>query len=197
MNAENQIRYIEAKDNAGLKAMVTKAVNSYGKARVAVQTAIVAILCHAIKHNDYSQANVLVVGLGKTQAARSVATFFRDFGGLSVDEAKTKDDEAAGFNTWQGPQYIAERLEAAKATMFWQYKQPSDNPFREYSTEEMARAFIQRVENARKQAAKGKARVTDDLSDTTMQAVLNIVKFERIASEEATHAKGGKSAKAA
>lgn len=199
MNAENAIRYVEAKDNAGLKSMVSKAIGSYGKARIAVQVAIVAILIHAAKHNDYSQASDLVNGLGKTATARNVALFFRDFGGLGVKDTPAGEEKPQGFNTWQGPKYIAERLDEAKATMFWAYKQPAADTFREYSLEDMARQFLQRHENARKQAAKGKASLDDTLSDTTMQAVLNLVKFEAIkpGKAEASTAKGERKAAAA
>lgn len=194
-NDTNGIRYIEAKDAAGLKSMVTKAVNSYGKARIAVQVAIIAILCHAAKHHDYSQASALVNGLGNTQAARSVARFFQDFGGLGTKQVK---DEATGemvdpseFNTWQGPDYITglmddgttRRLDAAKATMYWEYRQPRTNAFKQYTTEDLAREFINRVNRVRKQAKAGKAELVDNLSDITMQEVLNLVKFERIAAE--------------
>jgi hypothetical protein len=183
MNNENgNIRYITPADDRGLKALVGKAVASYGKARIAVQVAIVAILIHAAKHHDYSQANALVVGLGKTKTARDVAVFFQDFGGLS-QKKEDGQEQPEGFNAWNGPDYIREHLDDAKATMFWEYKQPTGDVFRQYSLEEMARQFIQRHENAKKAAAKGKASLDDTLSETTMQAVLNLVKFERITAD--------------
>lgn len=193
MNADSGIRYITAADAKGLQSLVSKAIASYGKARAAVQVAIVAVLIHAAKHHDYSQASELVNGLGKTQAARDVVRFFQDFGGLSVKpDAENPDAEATGFNDWKGSDYITEkmegggtRLDAAKATMYWEYRQPRGSVFKEYSTEEMAREFINRVNRVRKQAKAGKAALTDNLSDTTMQEVLNLVKFERIAADTA------------
>lgn len=186
MNAKDEngsIRYVTPANDAGLKTLVTKAINSYGKARIAVQVAIVAILCHAAKHHDYSQANALVLGLGKSKTARDVAVFLQDFGGLSVKKDETATEQPEGFNSWKGPEYIAEHLDDAKATMFWEYRQPTGDVFRQYSLEEMARQFIQRHENAKKAQAKGKASLDDTLSETTMQAVLNLVKFERITAD--------------
>lgn len=202
MNATNEnenIRYVTPANEAGLKTLVTKAINSYGKARIAVQVAIIAILCHAAKHHDYTQASALVNGLGKTKTARDVVLFFQDFGGFGVKKNPDKPDEKAeGFNDWKGPDYITadmgdgrSRLDHAKATMFWQYKQPTGDVFRQYSLEEMARQFIQRHENAKKQAAKGKAELDDTLSDTTMQAVLNLVQFERVAKGSRKAAEAG------
>lgn len=188
MNANNEngnIRYITAADAKGLQSLVSKAVSSYGKARIAVQVAIVAVLIHAAKHHDYSQATALVQGLGKTKTARDVVLFFQDFGGFSTVKDETATEAPEGFNHWEGPDFIRERLDAAKATMFWLYKQPAGDVFRQYSLEEMARQFIQRHENAKKAAAKGKAELDDTLSDTTMQAVLNLVKFERIGAKDA------------
>ena len=181
MNTENAIRYITPADNKGLQSLVAKAIASYGKARVAVQVAAIAILCHAAKHNDYSQASALVLGLGKTKTARDLAVFFRDFGGLSVKKAADGEEKPEGFNAWQGPEHIIARLDEAKATMFWLYKQPKGDTFAEYSTEEMARQFIARHEKAVKAAAEGKATLDDSLSEVTMQAVLRLVKFEKVA----------------
>lgn len=188
-NENNTIRYVTATDAKGLQSLVGKAIASYGKARIAVQVAIVAVLIHAAKHNDYSQATALVQGLGKTKTARDVVLFFQDFGGFSTKKAEPGEDQPEGFNQWQGPEYIRERLDSAKATMFWEYKQPAGDVFRQYSLEEMARQFIQRHENARKAAAKGKASLDDTLSETTMQAVLNLVKFERITDKSADKGK--------
>lgn len=193
MNVENQVRYVTPADAKGLQALVGKAIASYGRARVAVQVAIVAVLIHAAKHHDYSQANVLVNGLGQTQAGRDAVRFFQDFGGFSVKASpENADAEPEGFNDWKGPGYITEKLESgetrldvAKATMFWQYRQPRGSVFKEYSTEQLAREFINRINRVRKQAKDGKAKVIDNLSDTTMQEVLNIVKFERIAADTA------------
>lgn len=182
---DSSIRYITPDSAAGLKTLVTKAISSYGKARVAVQVAIVAILCHAAKHHDYSQATALVDGLGKTKTARDVVKFFTDFGGLKtvkkVDEKTGEEITPDGFNDWQGSDYIAEHLDDAKATMFWEYSQSRESVFKVYSVEEMARQFVNGVANARKRAANGKAEIRDDLSETTMQSVLNLVKFESIA----------------
>lgn len=179
MNAESKIRYIPAKDAAGLKSMVSKAIAGYGKARIAVQVAIVAILCHAAKHHDYSQANALVSGLGQSKTARDVATFFRDFGGLEAKPAEdgTKPD---GFNAWAGPDFIAERLDAAKAQMFWLYKQAKGDVFTEYTMEAMAQDFIKRHDRAVKAAKDGKATLDDSISEVTMKRVLALVKFEAI-----------------
>lgn len=196
MNDQSKIRYINPVDDKGLKALVTKAVNSYGNARVAVQVAVIAILCHAAKHHDYSQASALVNGLGG-KTARDVVRFFQDFGGLSVKKPEDGEEKPEGFNAWQGPDFIAEHLDEAKATMFWLYKQPRGGAFQTYSVEEFARQFITRVENARKRAAKGEAAVKDDMSETTMQAVLNLVKFETIATKAEPEAKPSRKSAAA
>lgn len=190
MNAESKIRYIPAKDAAGLKTMVSKAIAGYGKARIAVQVAIIAIMCHAAKHNDYSQANALVAGLGQSKTARDVATFFRDFCGLEAKPAEdgTKPD---GFNSWQGPAYIAEHLDAAKAQMFWLYKQPKGDVFTEYTLEELAQDFIKRHDRAVKAAKDGKATLDDSISEVTMRRVLGLVKFDAIAVPAVKEAKVG------
>jgi hypothetical protein len=179
----DNVRYITAKDKAGLTELIGKAIASYGKGRIAVQVAIIAILIHAAKHGDYTAANNLVEGLGQGKTARDVVRFFRDFGGLSAEAIKDtdgKEQAANGFNVWQGADYIVAHLDDAKATMFWQHKQSKDNAFQEYSLEDSLRDLIKRHDKMLKAANDGKAKVDDTVTDATMRKVLELVHFEAI-----------------
>ena len=103
-----------------VKVVVQRAVANYQKGRRGVQNAAVLVLIHAQKHGDYSQAQVLCEGVGSKQ----LVEWFKDFGGLKVNE------ETKSFDGWSGADHIAKSLTPkkgekqgiAQATMYWEYK---------------------------------------------------------------------------
>lgn len=107
--------------NGDVKVTVANAIKSYTKGRNAVQNAAVKVLIHAVKHGDYSQAQVLCDGVGNKQ----LVTYFVDFGGLKVEGNK--------FVGWSGAAYIERNLTPAKgekqgkaqSTMYWDWKKPN------------------------------------------------------------------------
>lgn len=174
------VNYIVAKDNKDLEGIVTKAIASYGRGRLAVQKAIIACLIHAAKHGDYRQASTLAFAIGG-KTGQQIVTFFQDFGGLSRSE--NADQNVEGFNQWQGKDHIIKHLDEAKATMFWEWKTKKEPEFKAYTTEQLAKDFLESIQKARKKAAQGKASFTDELTDQTRQAVLRMVRFEAVVNQ--------------
>jgi hypothetical protein len=117
--------------NGDIKSLVQGAVKGYQKGRRGVQSAAVAVLLHAEKHGDYSQAEVLCEGVGN----KSLIKWFEDFGGLIVNP------ETKSFGGWKGANHINQkRFEAAKEQMYWEYK--AENIWGGHDDLKIAKALI-------------------------------------------------------
>lgn len=120
--------------------LIATAIGSTGKMRNAVQIAAVHILIHAAKHGDYSKAQTLVDGLGHGVNARGLVEWFIKFGGLTVSE------DADGFVGWSGKKYIAENLDAAKGTAWFEFKK--QNPYQGFNMVDAVTRTINAAEKA-------------------------------------------------
>jgi hypothetical protein len=172
------IKYVFAKDAADLEKIQAKAVKSVQSARVQVQIAAVATIKHAYDHGDWTYAQKLVDGLGNTVNGAALVEWFKRFGGLTITEE--------GFNGWSGKDFIKENFEAAKATMWWDLKKA--NPFKGFSLEAQLQQVIKQHSDMKRKmegmSEEDKAKVSFEVNDATIQAVLNLCNFEAILGDE-------------
>lgn len=112
---------------------IAHALSSFADTKKRVQVACVAVLYHAMRHGDYSKAQILVDGLvGLNQ--RALVEFFVKFGGLTVDEDSKK------FSGWAGKDFIQGKFAESKTTMWWDLK--VQNPWEGFDLEkELARVL--------------------------------------------------------
>lgn len=172
------IKYVFAKDAAGLEKIQAVAIKSVAKARIQVQIAAVATIRHAWEHGDWTFAQKLVDGLGNTVNGAALVEWFKMYGGL-----KTED---TGFIGWSGKEYIEANFEKAKATMWWELKKK--NPFAGYSLEDALKKII-KDHSAMKEKLVGlteedQRKVDFTVNDETIKAVLKLCNFEAILEEE-------------
>lgn len=172
------IKYVFAKDVAGLEKIQAAAVKSVQNARVSVQVALVATIRHAYEHGDYSYAGKLVDALGNSVNGKAVVEWFKLYGGLKADDT--------GFIGWSGKQYIEDNFEKAKAGMWWELKAAS--PFKGFDLEAALQNVIKQ-HNAIQEKVVGlsdedKAKVKFDVNDATIKAVLKLCNFDAIMGDE-------------
>lgn len=173
-----KIKYVTPTDNASVDKLIDSAVKGMAKAKVLVQIALVGILIHAAKHNDYSRANLIVERLVGTVNANAIVKWFVQFGGLKVAE------DGTGFNDWQGPKFIQDNLEDAKATMWFEFTKP--NPFAGYNAEAELHKFMKRFATMRTKteadelSTEDKAKVDLHVTASTIDALMKLVKMEVI-----------------
>ena len=172
------IKYVFAKDVAGLEKIQASAVKSVQNARVSVQIAAVATIRHAFEHGDWTYAGKLVTALGNTINGKALVEWFKLYGGLKTDDT--------GFIGWSGKEYIEANFEKAKAGMWWELKATS--PFKGFDLE----AALQKVikdHNAIQEKVIGmtdedKAKVKMVVNDATIQAVLKLCNFDAIIGDD-------------
>ncbi len=173
-----KIKYIVAKDAADLEAIQAKAIKSVQSARVLVQIAAVATIKHAHVHGDWSFAQKLVDGLGNTVNGAALVEWFKTYGGLKVGDE--------GFTGWSGRDHIEANFDKAKATMWWELKKA--NPYKGFSLEQALQAVIKQHTDAKKKLEgmqeEDKQKVSFEVNDATIQAVLKLCNFEAIIGEE-------------
>lgn len=168
------IKYVFAKDAAGLEKIQGAAVKSVQNARVSVQVAAVATIKHAFDHGDWSYAAKLVEALGNTINGKALVEWFKLYGGLKTDDT--------GFIGWSGKEYIETNFEKAKAGMWWELK--ASSPFKGFDLE----AALQRVIKEHKaitekvvgMTPEDQAKVNFEVNDATIKAVLKLCNFDAI-----------------
>ena len=168
------IKYVFAKDAAGLEKIQAAAVKSVQSARVSVQIAAVATIRHAFDHGDWTYAGKLVEALGNTINGKALIEWFKLYGGLKTDDT--------GFIGWSGKEYIENAFEKAKAGMWWELKAAS--PFKGFDLE----AALQRVIKEHNAVAdkvvgmtpEDQAKVKFEVNDATIKAVLKLCNFDAI-----------------
>lgn len=168
------IKYVFAKDAAGLEKIQNVAIKSVAKARIQVQIAAVATIRHAYEHGDWTYAQKLVTGLGNTVNGAALVEWFKQYGGLKADET--------GFIGWSGKDYIQQNFEQAKGKMWWELK--AKNPFAGYSLEQALQKII-KDHNTMKEKVVGlteedQKKVDFKVNDETIKAVLKLCNFEAI-----------------
>jgi hypothetical protein len=172
------LKYVFAKDSAGLEKIQAQAVRSVTRAREHVQIAAVATIKHAWEHGDWSFAGKLVVALGNTVNGKALIEWFKVYGGLKTDET--------GFIGWSGAKYIEDNFDGAKAKMWWELKLA--NPFKGFDLEAALQRVIKDSIAAEKKLAElpeaERASVKMEVNDATIKAVLKLCKFDAIIGEE-------------
>ena len=173
------IKYVFAKDAAGLEKIQASAIRSVTKARVQVQIAAVATIRHAFEHGDWTYAQRLVDGLGNTVNGAALVEWFAKYGGLTVEDGK-------GFSGWKGKDHIEANFNEAKAEMWWDLRK--QNPYSGYSLETALQKVIADHAAAQKKLAKlseeDKQKVQFQVNDETIQAVLKLCNFDVIINDE-------------
>lgn len=172
------IKYVFAKDAAGLEKIHASAVKSVHSARVSVQVAAVATIRHAYDCGDWTYAQKLVEALGNTINGKALVEWFKLYGGLKTDDT--------GFIGWSGKDYIENAFEKAKAGMWWELK--AQSPFKGFDLE----AALQKIvkdhaaiqEKVVGMTPEDQAKVKLDVNDATIRAVLKLCNFDAIIGEE-------------
>ncbi len=172
----SKIKYVSPKDVNELNAIQDRAIKGVHRARDLVQIALVATIIHTAKHNDYSGAQRLVEGVGNAANGAAMVEFFVRFGGLLVSE------DGKGFGGWQGPEYIKNNLDDAKATMWWELKKA--NPFKGYNAEAEIQRLIKNYKAMQTKASElpdeDKDKINLTISDESIKALLSLANFEAI-----------------
>lgn len=173
------IKYVFAKDAAGLEKIQASAIKSVTKARVQVQIAAVATIRHAFEHGDWTYAQRLVDGLGNTVNGAALVEWFAKYGGLTIEDGK-------GFSGWKGKDHIEANFNEAKAEMWWDLKKK--NPYAGFSLEAALQKVIKDHTAAQAKLAslseEDKAKVQLTVNDATIQAVLKLCNFDVIINDE-------------
>lgn len=168
------IKYVFAKDVAGLLALQATAIKSVQAARVSIQIAAIATIRHAFEHGDWTYAQKLVDGLGNTINGAALVEFFKVYGGLTTDDK--------GFIGWKGKDFIEANFEAAKAKMWWELK--AQSPFKGFDLEAALQRVIKEHKTMQEKVVglseEDKAKVKFTVNDATVQAVLKLCNFDAI-----------------
>ncbi len=176
------MKYRTVKNVKELDRLIELCVEAAGTMRDRVQNCAFNILQHAEKHGDYTRAQILVDGLGEGVNGKALVEYFVRFGGLIVDT------EEGGFNGWHTAQFIRDNVEAAKATMWYTLK--PINAWQGYSAELALVKFVKENQTAKKAMAKladddpKRAKYKMDVSDATIQQVINICDFQIVTADE-------------
>lgn len=174
------IKYVTAKDTAGLEKIQDNAIRSVGRARDLVQIALVATVCHIGQHGDYTCATRLVEGLGNTVNGAAVVEWFKRFGKLATDDTGFTG-LSKGFK-----ESILGTLDEAKATYWWTLK--ASNPFKGYSAEAALQQFIKNHKSITTKLmtmpAEDAAKVDVHVNSATIQQVLALCNFDAIIDAE-------------
>lgn len=172
------IKYVFAKDAAGLEKIQAVAIKSVAKARIQVQIAAVATIRHAWEHGDWTYAQKLVAGLGNTVNGAALVEWFKQYGGLKADDN--------GFIGWSGKEYIEANFEKAKSVMWWELKKK--NPFAGYSLEQALQKIIKDHATMKEKVVglteEDQKKVDFTVNDETIKAVLKLCNFETILEDE-------------
>lgn len=172
------IKYVFAKDAAGLEKIQANAVKSVQKARETIQIAAVATIRHAYEHGDWSYAGKLVEALGNTINGKALVEWFKLYGGLKTDDT--------GFIGWSGKEFIEANFEKAKAGMWWELKAAS--PFKGFSLEEALQNVIKNhkaiADKVVGMTPEDQAKVNFEVNDATIQAVLKLCNFDAIIGDD-------------
>ncbi len=170
------MKYTLPADQKALRTMTDKAIKSAQTMRNLVQQASIAILHHAFKCGDYTEANYLVEGLGHGVKRDSLVEFFVKFGGLKIDE------DAQAFSGWQGKDYIKANFEDAKKQMWWDLIQT--NPFKGFDIDEKIGQLLKAAAKTHKKLdgmpEEHKEMVHMTISAATMKALMQYSEFEAI-----------------
>jgi hypothetical protein len=164
MNVKPKLKYVSPENAAAVDRLIDAAVKSVTK------------------------ADLIVERLGNTVNQAAVVEWFVKFGGLIVAE------DASGFGSWQGPKFIAEHLDDAKATMWYDLRK--QNAFAGYNAEAEVHKFIAKYKGMRDKLNEGKLsdedakKVDMHINITTLDTLMSLCKMELIVSPDDSAANG-------
>lgn len=160
---------LSGKNFKGVEAVVEAAIKSAKTMREKVQLAGVAVLMHAEKHGDYSQAARLVDGLGNGVNGAALVAWFVEFGGLEVGKAEVDGKKVDTFVGWKGKAHIRTKFVEAKATAWWEFKQA--NPYKGYDLKESLKSLIKQADGALKKVDDAESEGDDALASMLRELV--------------------------
>ncbi|CCI88385.2 hypothetical protein BN110_015 [Yersinia phage phiR8-01] len=108
------IKYVTFKTSEELNKAIDKVVTDAKSLQSRIQVVAWGILCHAVKHGDYTGAQRLVSELPEGIRRKMLVKWFVK-AGMEVSE---KDAMFVGFN----PEFCRDNADAIKARMWWEGK---------------------------------------------------------------------------
>jgi predicted YcjX-like family ATPase len=160
------IKYVFAKDNAGLTKMIDSAITSANTMKTKVQIAAVAIIKHTHDHGDYSGFKTLVDGLGNGVNTKALVEYITVMTGLVVDE------ENKTFSGKVDKKFIMSKFDDAKAIMWHSFK--PQKPFAGFDLNAEIAKLIKKCEKMGNLDGEDKELVTVDVAQ--LQALVKVVK---------------------
>lgn len=137
------IKYTTFKTAADLNTAIDKVVTDSKTLQDKIQNISWGILCHAVKHGDYTMAARLVNELADGVRKVALVAYF-ELAGLKVNEA------GDGFSDWAGADFIKSRADELKNTMWWTLK-PA-NPYKGFDLKAELARLLKRAEAETKKA---------------------------------------------
>ena len=173
------IKYTTFKTAADLNTAIDKVVADSKTMQDKIQNVAFGILCHAVKHGDYTMATRLVNELADGVRKVALVSYF-EMAGLKVNEA------GDGFSDWAGADFIKSKAEELKTTMWWTLK-PA-NPYKGFDLKAELARLLKRAENESKKAEKFRQAGDNDSAemvkvDASMLAQLRSLSTAPVAAE--------------
>ena len=182
------LKYTLPETEKDLQKLFDAASRSHGKARNDAQIALVGMAYMAYKHGNWDPIKRYLshdsVNVDKALQVKWACKFI----GLELvdavvkNETTGKDNKIKVFANWKGREYIKENFEAAKATMFWSFKQP--DPMKAWDINAVIRQAINTKRAKQKKIAGGELTAEEreliktNISPEVMQLVLLEAGFE-------------------
>lgn len=139
------IKYTTFKTAADLNTAIDKVVADSKTLQDKIQNVAFGILCHAVKHGDYTMATRMVNELADGVRKVALVAYF-ELAGLKVNE------DGDGFSDWAGADFIKDKAEELKTTMWWTLK-PA-NPYKGFDLKAELARLLKRAETEGKKAEK-------------------------------------------
>lgn len=173
------IKYTAFKSAETLNKAIDTVVADSKSLQGNIQNVAWGILCHAVKHGDYTMAARLVNELADGVRKVALVSYF-ELAGLKVNEA------GDGFSDWAGAEFVKSKAEELKSTMWWTLK-PA-NPYKGFDLKAELARLLKRAESENKKA-EGFRQAGDNASaelvkiDTSMLAQLKALQSAPVAAE--------------
>lgn len=141
------IKYTTFKSAVDLNKAIDGVVADSKTLQDKIQNVAFGILCHAVKHGDYTMATRLINELADGVRKVALVEYFV-LAGLKINE------EGDGFSYWAGADFIKNKAEELKTTMWWTLK-PA-NPYKGFDLKAELARLLKKAENEAKKAEKFK-----------------------------------------
>lgn len=188
----NAVKYTLPKSGDELLKIQDKAIRAANNARILIQQALVGTVHHLAIHHDVRMANRLVDGLRETVRGKAIVEYLTKYGHLTVGDVEVEVDGKAktvqqftGLSVRGGEAHakvVRETFEEAKATLWWTLKR--ENPYAGFDMQKALDTVIKHYQTALKKVQAGEVgeeKLSTEVNDTTIRALLAIVKFDTIA----------------